>query len=122
MFLAVFFELTRNIQDMFEAFVYASVVAIDSRDPTTAGHSQRVADYTMFLNTEETESGGLIGYPAEMGEDECREAGFEPRVIGSIRCGETSPQDTERAAAEIAPRTPTVPRSPISYRLQSALF
>jgi 3',5'-cyclic-nucleotide phosphodiesterase len=42
-------ELTRDIYQMFEAFVYASVAAIDARDPTTAGHSQRVADYTLLL-------------------------------------------------------------------------
>lgn len=40
--------LTRNIYEMFEAFVQASVAAIDSRDPTTAGHSQRVADFTLL--------------------------------------------------------------------------
>jgi hypothetical protein len=33
----------------------------------------------------------VITYPAEMGEDECREAGFEPIVIGSIKSGETGP-------------------------------
>jgi phosphate transport system ATP-binding protein len=32
--------------------------------------ARRLADYTVFLNTEETESGGLIGYLAEMGETE----------------------------------------------------
>src|SRR5690606_21590339 len=40
--------LSRNIYGMFEAFVHASVAAIDARDPTTAGHSQRVADYTIM--------------------------------------------------------------------------
>jgi len=44
----------------------------------------------------------ILTYPAEMGEDECREAGFEPRVIGSIRSGETTSEDTEKAAAEMA--------------------
>ena len=42
-------ELTGDIYEMFEAFVQASVAAIDARDPTTAGHSHRVADYTLML-------------------------------------------------------------------------
>jgi len=42
-------ELTSNIVEMFESFVDASVTAIEARDPTTAGHSQRVSSYTMKL-------------------------------------------------------------------------
>ena len=44
----------------------------------------------------------LITYPGEMGEDEARSAGFEPRVIGSINAGETTSADTKRAASEMA--------------------
>ncbi|MCA2958895.1 MAG: hypothetical protein IOD12_01495 [Silvanigrellales bacterium] len=43
---------TRLIQDLktvFESFVEASVVAIESRDPTTKGHSERVATLTCGL-------------------------------------------------------------------------
>jgi len=46
----------------------------------------------------------VITYPAEMGEAECREAGFEPIVIGSIKSGETRPDDTMQAAKEMAER------------------
>ncbi|MDB4433380.1 ATP-NAD kinase family protein [bacterium] len=42
-----------------------------------------------------------ITYPAEMGEDECREAGLATTVIGSIVSGETTPEDTQKAAAEM---------------------
>jgi HD-GYP domain-containing protein (c-di-GMP phosphodiesterase class II) len=38
-----------EINKLFEGFVSASVVAIESRDPTTAGHSGRVASLTVEL-------------------------------------------------------------------------
>jgi HD-GYP domain-containing protein (c-di-GMP phosphodiesterase class II) len=38
-----------EIQKLFEGFVRASVEAIESRDPTTSGHSRRVADLTVEL-------------------------------------------------------------------------
>ncbi len=49
---AVAFENTRLIQDiknLFDAFVRASVTAIESRDPTTSGHSGRVATLTVGM-------------------------------------------------------------------------
>jgi len=41
--------LNAEIERLFEGFVRASVVAIEARDPTTAGHSARVADLTVGL-------------------------------------------------------------------------
>jgi len=41
--------LYEEIQRLFEGFVKASVEAIESRDPTTSGHSRRVADLTVGL-------------------------------------------------------------------------
>jgi HD-GYP domain-containing protein (c-di-GMP phosphodiesterase class II) len=38
-----------EIRKLFEGFVNASVEAIESRDPTTSGHSRRVADLTVEL-------------------------------------------------------------------------
>jgi HD-GYP domain-containing protein (c-di-GMP phosphodiesterase class II) len=38
-----------EIRRLFEGFVKASVEAIESRDPTTSGHSRRVADLTLAL-------------------------------------------------------------------------
>lgn len=38
-----------EIHRLFEGFVKASVVAIESRDPSTAGHSERVAHLTLGL-------------------------------------------------------------------------
>jgi HD-GYP domain-containing protein (c-di-GMP phosphodiesterase class II) len=41
--------LLEDIRRIFEGFVNASVEAIESRDPTTSGHSRRVADLTVGL-------------------------------------------------------------------------
>ena len=38
-----------EIQALFEGFVKASVTAIEQRDPTTSGHSFRVADYSTHI-------------------------------------------------------------------------
>jgi HD-GYP domain-containing protein (c-di-GMP phosphodiesterase class II) len=42
-------NLYLEIETLFEGFVKASVKAIESRDPTTSGHSNRVALYTVGL-------------------------------------------------------------------------
>ncbi len=42
-------QLYQEIETLFEGFVKASVTAIESRDPTTSGHSNRVAVYTVNL-------------------------------------------------------------------------
>jgi HD-GYP domain-containing protein (c-di-GMP phosphodiesterase class II) len=41
--------LYEEVQTLFESFVKASVTAIESRDPTTSGHSERVAELTVGL-------------------------------------------------------------------------
>jgi predicted polyphosphate/ATP-dependent NAD kinase len=43
----------------------------------------------------------IVTYPGEMGEDAARTAGFEPQVLGDIAPGETTAQDTRRAAREM---------------------
>jgi predicted polyphosphate/ATP-dependent NAD kinase len=43
----------------------------------------------------------IITYPGEMGEDAARACGLGPTVIGSIRPGETTPEDTRNAAREM---------------------
>jgi len=43
----------------------------------------------------------VITYPGEMGEDAVTACGFEPTVIGSIKQGETTAEDTRIAAQEM---------------------
>ena len=42
-------QLIRDVSNLFESFVQASVKAIEQRDPSTSGHSSRVAHYTTAL-------------------------------------------------------------------------
>jgi len=51
------FVLYEDIGHLFESFVTASVHAIEARDPTTAGHSFRVAEYSQRLATAVDQSG-----------------------------------------------------------------
>ncbi len=41
--------LYKEVKSLFDSFVKASVTAIESRDPTTSGHSERVAELTVGL-------------------------------------------------------------------------
>lgn len=42
-------QYERDIKRLFEGFINASVTAIESRDPSTSGHSQRVADLSVRM-------------------------------------------------------------------------
>ncbi|MBI3568423.1 MAG: GAF domain-containing protein [Gemmatimonadetes bacterium] len=53
-------RLYEDIERLFEGFVMASVTAIESRDPTTSGHSARVATFTCGL-AEAIDRGGSGG-------------------------------------------------------------
>jgi predicted polyphosphate/ATP-dependent NAD kinase len=44
----------------------------------------------------------LMTYPHDMGEEEARESGLSPIVIGSVKRGETTCLDTQKAAKEMA--------------------
>ncbi|MBY0386102.1 HD domain-containing protein [bacterium] len=54
-------QLTESIENLFESFVHASVKAIEARDPTTSGHSDRVAILTveLALSVHKTQIGGF---------------------------------------------------------------
>ncbi|MBD2540398.1 HD family phosphohydrolase [Coleofasciculus sp. FACHB-SPT36] len=45
-------QLQESIENLFEGFVRASVQIIETRDPTTSGHSERVADLVVRLSQE----------------------------------------------------------------------
>lgn len=45
-------HLQKSIENLFEGFVKASVQIIEARDPTTSGHSERVAELTVRLSEE----------------------------------------------------------------------
>lgn len=48
-------HLQKSIEDLFEGFVKASVQLIEMRDPTTSGHSERVAELSVRLAQESNE-------------------------------------------------------------------
>jgi HD-GYP domain-containing protein (c-di-GMP phosphodiesterase class II) len=54
-------RLYEDIERLFEGFVTAAVTAIESRDPTTSGHSSRVATFTCGL-AEAIDRGGTGEY------------------------------------------------------------
>jgi HD-GYP domain-containing protein (c-di-GMP phosphodiesterase class II) len=66
-------RLTEAIASLFEGFVEAAVTAIEQRDPTTSGHSQRVARLTCTLAeaTDRTDTGPYAGLL--IGREEMRE-------------------------------------------------
>lgn len=66
-------RLLAAIEDMFEGFVVASVTAIEQRDPTTSGHSFRVARFTTGLAEALPRSGVARFREARFGERQLRE-------------------------------------------------
>ena len=66
-------RLTESIRTLFEGFVEASVTAIEQRDPTTSGHSHRVARLTCALAeaADRADSGRYADF--RIGRDELRE-------------------------------------------------
>ncbi len=67
--------LLDNIEQLFEGFVRASVTAIESRDPTTSGHSERVAELTV----------GIARVVSDIGVDRWKNVGFTEQQLREIR-------------------------------------
>jgi len=73
---AVAFEntlLIQNIRRLFESFVEASVTAVESRDPTTSGHSRRVATLTCGLAEKVDSSESTLFRDVRFTRDQIRE-------------------------------------------------
>lgn len=68
-------QLQKSVEDLFEGFVRASVEIIEARDPTTAGHSERVAAMTVRL----------AGEVSDLDHGPLRDARFDARQIQEIR-------------------------------------
>jgi HD-GYP domain-containing protein (c-di-GMP phosphodiesterase class II) len=68
-------QLQKSIEDLFEGFVRASVEIIEARDPSTAGHSERVADMTVRLADEIN----------QLDQGPFRETRFDTRQVQEIR-------------------------------------
>jgi HD-GYP domain-containing protein (c-di-GMP phosphodiesterase class II) len=66
-------RLYENISDLFEGFVKAAVTAIESRDPTTSGHSFRVAAMTTGLAEVVSRTSRGVYADVRFTEDEMRE-------------------------------------------------
>lgn len=65
--------LYNDIQNLFEGFVRASVMAIEQRDPTTSGHSFRVADLCVALAQAVNDSASSEFIPHKQSDQQLRE-------------------------------------------------
>ncbi|MFN7142458.1 MAG: HD-GYP domain-containing protein [Myxococcota bacterium] len=66
-------RLYRDIQLLFHGFVEAAVTAIEARDPTTGGHSHRVAELTTLLAREVSDSDEPVFAPVRFSAQELTE-------------------------------------------------
>ncbi len=66
-------RLIEDIKALFESFVGASVTAIESRDPTTSGHSGRVAELTVGLAQKVDGSSAGLFAPVRFSRDQIKE-------------------------------------------------
>ncbi len=66
-------RLIEDIKRLFESFVQASVTAIESRDPTTSGHSGRVAELTVGLAAKVDGSASGLFAPVRFSRDQIQE-------------------------------------------------
>ena len=66
-------EVYSDVQKLFEGFVRASITAIESRDPSTGGHSERVASMCVALARATTETTTGLYRSVKFREEEIKE-------------------------------------------------
>ena len=95
-------ELSHNILEMFESFVAASVDAIEARDPTTAGHSERVTKYTLEFARTVNELADGPSEEIELNRDELKELRYAALLhdFGKIAVEEAVLQKGKRLEEE----------------------
>ncbi len=95
-------QLIENIQGVFRALVRYSVKAIDARSPSTAGHSGRVADYSVALMraVNGTEDGALANMKFSAAEIEEMRIASWLHDIGKIGVHESILEKTHKLNKE----------------------
>ncbi|MCJ8276373.1 MAG: GAF domain-containing protein [Bdellovibrionales bacterium] len=84
-------QLTESIENLFESFVRASVKAIEARDPTTSGHSDRVAMMTVELALATHKIGEGPYKNVEFSEDQIKEIRYASLLHDFGKIGVTEP-------------------------------
>lgn len=69
-------------------------------DPQAGERARQALEALLAIRSEME----LLTYPSEMGEEAARRSGFVPTVVGTIREGRTTAEDTKRAAEEMERR------------------
>ncbi|MEM7645427.1 MAG: HD domain-containing phosphohydrolase [Pseudomonadota bacterium] len=84
-------QLTESIENLFESFVRASVKAIEARDPTTSGHSDRVAMMTVELALATHKIGEGPFKRVQFSEDQIKEIRYASLLHDFGKIGVTEP-------------------------------
>ncbi len=120
-------NLSSNIVEMFESFVAASVNAIEARDPSTAGHSERVTEYTLEFAkvVNELDCDGFEAF--ELDGDELKELRYAALLhdFGKIAVDEAILQKANRLTEErldvVQQRLETIKSRDYQRRVQEQL-
>jgi len=111
-------KLTENIRRLFEGFVEASVTAIEQRDPTTSGHSERVALLACGLAqlVDRTDSGPFAA--VRIPREELRELRYAAVLHDFGKVGVR--EEVLVKARKLPPRIATLVRSRVDQAVLSA--
>ena len=99
-------HLTASIRRLFEDFAQAAIVAVEQRDPTTAGHSNRVASLTVEiarLVDRATEGPYAVRRVLPRGDARDLHGGPSPRLRKDLDPGAGSRQGEEDRSRRVSP-------------------